>query len=113
MGVGMRYDARSRPDFIAPIYGIAHERIVVPADAPPLFFACALDDEVVVPHASEICDAWRTAGKSVESHRYSRGGHGFGMRTQGLPVDRWIERFREWLEAQGFIANTSPTHMKG
>ena len=31
-----------------------------------------------------------------------RGGHGFGMNKLGLPVDSWIERFGEWLEAQGF-----------
>lgn len=109
MGVGMHHDDRSRPDFIAPIYGIAHEPVVVPDDAPPMFFACALDDEVVVPHASEICDAWRMAGKSVESHIYSHGGHGFGMRPQGLPVDGWIERFREWLDVQGLLSSTTPT----
>jgi acetyl esterase/lipase len=107
MGVAMHHDAPSRPDFIAPVYGIAHEPIVVPDDAPPMFFVCALDDEVVVPHASEICEAWRKAGKSVESHVYSQGGHGFGMRAQGLPVDSWIQRFFEWLDAQGFLTAAS------
>jgi len=25
------------------------------------------------------------------------------MRKQDLPSDRWIERFTEWLEAQGWL----------
>jgi hypothetical protein len=25
------------------------------------------------------------------------------MRKQGLPMDRWIERFGDWLEAQGLL----------
>jgi hypothetical protein len=35
--------------------------------------------------------------------RYAQGGHGFGMKKQGLPSDHWIERFSEWLQAQGFL----------
>jgi hypothetical protein len=36
-----------------------------------------------------------------------RGGHGFGMNHQGLPVDSWIDRFWEWLAAQGFARGGS------
>jgi hypothetical protein len=43
------------------------------------------------------------AGKPAELHLYARGGHGFGMRRQGLPSDRWIERFADWLEMQGLL----------
>jgi acetyl esterase/lipase len=107
MSLALHHDEQTLPDFIAPVYGIAHEHVVVPADAPPMFFVCALDDEVVVPHASQLCDAWRTAGKVVESHIYSRGGHGFGMRAQGLPVDTWIERFHEWLDVNDFLTTNT------
>jgi hypothetical protein len=34
-------------------------------------------------------------------HTFSKGGHGFGMRKQNLPTDRWIERFVDWLDARG------------
>lgn len=34
---------------------------------------------------------------------YAKGGHGFGMRKQGLPTDRWIERFGEWMELNGWM----------
>ena len=32
-----------------------------------------------------------------------RGGHGFGMNKLGLPADRWIEQFHEWMATEGFI----------
>jgi len=37
----------------------------------------------------------------VELLIYANGGHGFGMRTLGLPSDQWIERFAEWLKEMG------------
>ncbi len=46
---------------------------------------------------------WRDAGHPVELHIFSKGGHGFGMRKQGLPSDRWIDLFGEWLKAQGLL----------
>jgi hypothetical protein len=41
-------------------------------------------------------------GRPVELHIYAQGGHGFGMNQLGLPSDTWIERFFDWLQAQGF-----------
>jgi hypothetical protein len=35
--------------------------------------------------------------RPVEAHRYSRGGHGFGMVAQGSPSDRWIDQFHSWI----------------
>jgi acetyl esterase/lipase len=68
-----------------------------------MFFACATDDGVVAPQAPKLYSAWQSAGKSVEFHEYSKGGHGFGMRIRGMPVDNWIEQFGEWLDVQGFL----------
>jgi hypothetical protein len=39
-------------------------------------------------------------------HLYARGGHGFGMKTQSLPSDTWIDRFAEWLVAGGFMTTS-------
>jgi lysophospholipase L1-like esterase len=39
---------------------------------------------------------------------YAKGGHGFGMRTQNLPTDTWIDRFGDWLSAKGYIKSTTP-----
>jgi acetyl esterase/lipase len=103
-GVALEYDAQSRPNFAAPIYGALWEDITVPADAPPLFMALANDDELAVEPCLALYSAWRAAGHPVELHIYAQGGHGFGMRKQGLPADHWIDRFGEWLAVQGLLA---------
>ncbi|RZK94408.1 MAG: alpha/beta hydrolase, partial [Hymenobacter sp.] len=46
--------------------------------------------------------AWQAAGKPAELHIYAKGGHGFGTKTQQLPVDSWLDRFGAWLAQQGF-----------
>ena len=103
MEVTLHHDASSRPDFAAPIYAAHFRDIPVPADAPPLFLVHASDDPLIPATISAaIYEAWNAVGKRVELHIYDRGGHGFGMNKQGLPVDSWIERFGGWLEAQGF-----------
>jgi acetyl esterase/lipase len=53
--------------------------------------------------STRFYSAWRAASHPVELHIYSKGGHGFGMNKQGLPSDGWIDRFAEWLQAQGFL----------
>lgn len=103
-GVALEYDEQSRPNFAAPIYGALWEDITVPADAPPLFMALANDDELAVEPGLALYSAWRAAGHPVELHIYAQGGHGFGMRKQGLPADHWIDRFGEWLAVQGLLA---------
>jgi len=45
---------------------------------------------------------WRAAGRPAELHIYSKGGHGFCLRTMNLPVDTWLDRFTDWLQAEGF-----------
>ena len=32
---------------------------------------------------------------------YSKNGHGFRMRDEGLPSDTWIERFYDWTLGKG------------
>ena len=99
-GLAIEYDAETRPNFAAPIYGALWDEIQVPADAPPLFIALTSDDTLALQHCLDLYSVWQKAGHSAELHIYAEGGHGFGMRVQGLPVDHWIERFHEWLERQ-------------
>jgi len=103
LSVAMHYDASSRPDFVAPIYPAPPFEAPIPADAPPLFLLCAADDDMASEVTAQYYAKWRAAGHPVELHIYSRGGHGFGMNKHYLPSDSWIERFAEWLRAQGFL----------
>jgi acetyl esterase/lipase len=105
-GVGLRYTPEARPAFVAPIYAGASflKGNPVPSDAPPLFLAAATDDQLGLAMDSvTLYQRWVGAGKSAELHMYAKGGHGFGMRKQGLPTDEWIDRFGEWLALEGFL----------
>lgn len=106
LGVAFSYDAKSRPDFIAPIYpylNAIHDQ-TVKADAPPMFVCAASDDELgLAPHSVRVYEAWLAAKKSAELHIYLKGGHGFGMNKKNLPTDHWIDRFGDWLELIGFL----------
>ncbi|NOT62460.1 MAG: alpha/beta hydrolase [Acidobacteria bacterium] len=103
MGVVMKNDAASRPNFAAPIYGGNTNNIAVAKDAPPLFITVASDDPVASVSSAQLYLAWKAAGRSAELHIYAQGGHGFGMTKRGLPVDGWVERFGEWLQQQGLL----------
>ena len=103
LSVAHHYDSSSRPDFAAPIYPAPPPDAPIPQDAPPLFLLCAADDDMASAVTTRFYAAWRSAGHPVELHIYSKGGHGFGMNHKGLPSDSWIERFTEWLKAQGFL----------
>jgi acetyl esterase/lipase len=99
--VALRGDAQSRPAFAAAIYGaynLAEGGDKVPKDAPPLFVMVAQDDPLrLAPSCVALYQAWTAASRPVELHVYMKGGHGFGMNKQGLPIDTWAERYVEWL----------------
>jgi acetyl esterase/lipase len=101
--VALQYDAESRPNFAAPIYGAPFGEYTTPSDAPPMFILCADDDVLAAKGCTRLYSTWKAAGKSAELHIYSKGGHGFGMAKRGLPVDHWIERLGDWLGAQGLL----------
>ncbi|MCU7549729.1 alpha/beta hydrolase [Chitinophagaceae bacterium LB-8] len=106
MGTVFNCNAASHPDFAAPIYPYmnALKNQTVPADAPPLFICAASDDQLgLASHSTNLYNAWIAAKKVAELHMYEKGGHGFGMRKQNLPVDKWIERFGDWLGMRGLL----------
>ena len=103
LSVALHYDAASRPDFAAPIYPAPPPDAPIPADAPPLFLLCAADDDMASAVCVDYYNRWRGAGRPVELHIYSKGGHGFGMNPQGMPSDSWIERLADWMVAYGFL----------
>ena len=103
LAVDVAIDPRGAPlAFVAAIYGGETGGKPAPADAPPLF-ACVAQDDVLFYRVVEALYAdWTDAGRSAELHIYRRGAHGFGMAKQGLPCDRWIEQFHQWLTDLGF-----------
>lgn len=106
--VVMKGDPSSMPNFTGHIYGGDTRGQEIPENAPPLFILSAADDNIAASNP-DLFKKWREAGKSAELHIYSTGGHAFGMKEQGLPVDSWIDRFGDWLQVQGFIPQASST----
>jgi acetyl esterase/lipase len=102
LNVTLAHEPGCRPDFTAAIYTGSGDELPVPADAGPLFILCAADDEMASGNSLRLYTAWKAAGRTVELHIYSKGGHGFCLRKMNLPVDTWINRFADWLEAHGF-----------
>lgn len=103
LGVNNQYEALTRPDFLVPVYPWTDiiEAQSPKSDAPPMMIICASDDSVsFVKGANALYNTYFDAGKNVAIHMYSKGGHGFGMRQQGLPSDKWIERVYDWLVAE-------------
>jgi acetyl esterase/lipase len=109
-GVAYNYDANNRPDFVAPVYPYvgSFTKGVVPNDAPPMFIVAASDDQFGFNISSvDLYKDWVTSKHSAELHVYAKGGHGFGMQTQNIPTDTWIERFGDWMQQQGFAKGTA------
>src|SRR5690348_3767124 len=108
----LQFDAESRPDFAAPIYPLVPDDATPPKNAPPLFIVQADDDKTVpTPENSvRLYEAWHKAGIAAELHIYSRGGHGFGMKKRGLPVDTWPARLIDWLRSQQVLPPSDRTN---
>lgn len=105
MGVTFNYAVHNRPDFIVPVYPwmTVIKSYEVPSDAPPMLVICATDDPLGLAQESiDLYTNWLKSKKSTGLHMYSKGGHGFGMRKQELPSDKWISRFYDWAITEGF-----------
>jgi acetyl esterase/lipase len=91
-----------RSAFVGYIYG-PQARIEVPADAPPLFDAIALDDPLFPSMGFPIAQAWLAAKRPVEIHGYQKGSHGFGLGMPGTTTTQMLDQFVGWLDMQGFL----------
>jgi acetyl esterase/lipase len=100
--VALTRDAGARPSFVAPIYGggVTGD---VPLHAPPLFCAVAADDPLCLDSTLRTYQAWQAAGRPAELHVYENGGHGFGTKKLGLPVDSWMDRLADWMQSRGYL----------
>lgn len=102
-----------RPDFAAPIYaaysyddktGRLRDDVIVPKDAPPMFFVHAWDDRIDPRNDLLLAAAAKAAGVPCELHIYDTGGHGYGLRPQaGKPVTTWPARCAEWMARNGWL----------
>lgn len=73
----------------------------VSAKTPPVFMVLADNDhhEMLRIQAVEFYLALIKFDIPAELHVFNKGGHGFGITKQGLPVDQWPDLFYDWLKA--------------
>jgi acetyl esterase/lipase len=97
-----------RPDFAVIIYpgylaladkNFAPNPDINPtAQTPPQFILQAEDDPAHVENAVIYFMALKNAKVPAELHIYSEGGHGYGLRKNGLPVHYWPGLVEAWLK---------------
>ena len=90
------------PDFIGYIYGPMNA-VTVPAKAPPMFAALAMDDPLFGNGQWPIASAWLAAKRPVELHVYQKGGHGFGLGKPGTTTTQLMPEFLAWMDMQGLL----------
>lgn len=102
----------SRPDFAVAVYpghlcrpgGGLDSGIRATKRTPPTFLLQAWDDPV-----DDICNslvyarALGAVGVPAEVHLFAKGGHAFGMRRTGNPVDAWPSLLENWLKEVGVL----------
>lgn len=100
-------DTSTLPNFAASIYGGPSKEILdaeLPKDTMPLFICAASDDQLkLTPKSITLYNKWYNANEPVQLHIYEKGGHGFGMHQQNLPVDNWSNVFLDWLKFHKFL----------
>lgn len=107
------WSAGERPDFGIMIYGGGfldatdktkfREGFAMPKDAPPMFFAVAHDDKANPIEATMLYLEYKKLNLPAELHIFTKGGHGFGMRKTGHPIDGWPQRCAEWMGSMGWL----------
>ena len=69
---------------------------------PPTFICHAEDDQAIsIEHSQLFVEACRTAGVPCTTFFRSRGGHGYGVRKWGTPINQWPQAFVKWMQLRG------------
>jgi len=101
------------PDFAIPVYPaylterkdlpVLLPEIKVTEKAPPMCLVHASDDHITAAGSALLYLEYKKLGIPCELHIYAKGGHGFGMKKRGGPVDGWPDRVAEWMKSMGYI----------
>ncbi len=121
-----------RPDFLCPIYAAylgeknndssevaLGSEVKITKDMPPVFMSVTADDAYRGVQAASLFIELKRAGVPAELHVYNRGGHGYGIRPSGHPVDscasspgRLAERYGVYEEVS-IIPASNPCQPQG
>lgn len=101
------------PDFLVFIYGGGfldkddqsklRAGFSIPSDAPPAFMLVAHDDKSNPIEAAMLYLEYKKRDLSAELHICAKGGHGFGMRKGGQPINDWPQCCADWMKNLGYL----------
>ncbi|MFO1483239.1 MAG: alpha/beta hydrolase [Verrucomicrobiaceae bacterium] len=77
--------------------------IKVTDKAPPMCLVHANDDKITAAGSALLYLEYKKLNIPCDLHIYSKGGHGFGMKKSGGPVNDWPARVAEWMHSMGYI----------
>lgn len=110
-------DGDSAPNFAIPVYPayIVEEKdpfklrsdMKVTKDSPPICLIHAHDDKLTAGASALLYLEYKRLNLPAELHIYTKGGHGFGMRKAGNPVNDWHIRCGEWMRSMGWLENAA------
>lgn len=76
----------------------------VSSKTPPTFLCHAENDTgVIVENTRRFAAACKKAGVICTTFIRPKGGHGYGIRVQGNPINKWPYEFAAWLRQNGFV----------
>ncbi len=75
----------------------------VSSKAPPMCLVHAQDDPWPASGSALLYLEYKKKNLPAELHIYAKGGHGFGMKKNGQPVDEWPLRVVEWMKSMGYL----------
>lgn len=83
------------------------DEVVVSEQAPPLCLIHAADDPWSSSGSALLAVEYKKQKIPCEVHIYAKGGHGFGMKRTGLPVDAWPDRVVEWMGSMNLLQSAA------
>ncbi len=100
-----------RPDFAVVVYPgyldeqlvVANPPIVMTEKTSPMFIVQAEDDGVNVENSLILYRALKNAKVPAEMHLFAQGGHGYGLRQTGAPVNVWPQILQTWLRSMHML----------
>ena len=108
------------PDFAIPVYPAyltdktdtfqLRPEIKVTPKSPPVCLIHAHDDKGATSSSASalLYLEYKKLNLPAELHIYAKGGHGFGMKTSGLPTAEWHIRAGEFLKTMGWLDAEKP-----
>lgn len=86
------------------IENLYSNELQVTKNTPPTFIVHNRDDKVVpIENSIQIYKALHDKKVVAELDTFAVGGHGFGMRKHGIPVDNWPDLLKAWLKNNKLI----------